>query len=299
MARHALSHRSRITRRRLLLHGLTTASLAMLAGTAYTTLVEPAWIDIAHVTLTLPRLSPAFCGYRIAQVSDIHLGDWMNVERLGDVIRAVNSQTPDVIAITGDFVTRRAERQASDLASGLRQLRARDGVAAVLGNHDYWSNPQTIRDLLPRSGVRELPNRVWTIQRGDAQLHIAGVDDIWEERDRLDLTLDALPRDGAAILLAHEPDFAETSAASGRFDLQISGHSHGGQIIAPVLGPLHVPYLGRKYPIGRYQVGEMIQYTNRGVGMIRPYVRLNCRPEITIFHLHAQNDCACAGSLAL
>lgn len=299
MPQQPLSHRSRITRRRLLLHGLTTASLATLAGTAYTTLVEPAWIDIAHVTLALPHLDPAFCGYRVAQVSDIHLGDWMNVERLGDVIRAVNRQAPDVIAITGDFVTRQAERQASDLASRLHKLRARDGVVAVLGNHDYWSNPQIIRDLLPRSGVRELPNRVWTIRRGDAQLHIAGVDDIWEERDRLDHVLDALPRDGAAILLAHEPDFAATSAASGRFDLQISGHSHGGQIVAPFVGPVHVPYLSRNFPIGRYQVGEMIQYTNRGVGMIRPYVRFNCRPEITIFHLHAQNACACVNSPAL
>lgn len=299
MARQSQSRLSHISRRQLLLHGLTTASLATLAGTAYTTLIEPAWIDISHVTLNLPRLAPAFCGYRVAQVSDIHLGDWMNTDRLSDVIRAVNGQSPDLIAITGDFVTRHAERQASDLTSGLRQLHARDGVVAVLGNHDYWSNPQVIRDLLPKSGVRELPNSVWTIQRGDAQLHIAGVDDIWEERDRLDLVLDALPREGAAILLAHEPDFAETSAAAGRFDLQISGHSHGGQIVAPFVGPVHVPYLSRKYPIGRYRVGEMIQYTNRGVGMIRPYVRLNCRPEITIFHLHAKIACACAGSLTI
>ena len=289
---------ARMSRRQLLRRGITAASLTALAGTAYTTLVEPAWIEVTHVTLRLPRLAPAFCGYRVAQVSDIHLGDWMNVGRFRDVIRAVNGQAPDVIAITGDFVTRRAEQQAGDLAIGLRQLRARDRVVAVLGNHDYWSNPRIIRDLLPASGVRELANDIWTIRRGDAQLHITGVDDIWEERDRLDLVLDGLPRDGAAVLLAHEPDFAETSAASGRFDLQISGHSHGGQIVAPIVGPLHVPYLSRKYPIGRYQVGEMIHYTNRGVGMVRPYVRFNCRPEITIFHLHARTMCACAGSPA-
>jgi uncharacterized protein len=88
-------------------------------------------------------------------------------------------------------------------------------------------------------------------------------------------------------LLAHEPDYADISAATGRFDLQISGHSHGGQVIIPFIGPLVVPAYGEKYPLGQYQVGNMIQYTNRGVGTINPAVRFNCRPEITIFTLRA------------
>ena len=281
--------RLRISRRRLLRHGITWASLTALAGTAYTTLVEPGWIDVSQVSLTLPRLAAEFRGYRVAQISDIHMGDWMNAERLGDIVRAVNAQSPDLIAITGDFVTQDAGSHARDLITGLSQLRARDGVVAVLGNHDYWSDPQVVRSVLVASGMRELENSVQTLQRGTAKLHIAGVDDIWESRDQLDLVRAALPPDGAAILLAHEPDFADESAAAGRFDLQLSGHSHGGQIVAPFMGPLHVPRFGRKYPSGQYQVGEMIQYTNRGVGMIRPYVRFNCRPEITIFHLNTQH----------
>jgi predicted MPP superfamily phosphohydrolase len=128
---------------------------------------------------------------------------------------------------------------------------------------------------------------VHTLERGGSLLHIAGVDDVWERQDRLDLVLDRLPAEGGAILLAHEPDFADTSAATGRFDLQISGHSHGGQVIAPFAGPLRLPHLGRKYPLGLYRVGDMLQYTNRGVGMVYPYVRFNCRPEITLFTLRA------------
>ncbi|MBZ0286049.1 MAG: metallophosphoesterase, partial [Anaerolineae bacterium] len=85
--------------------------------------------------------------------------------------------------------------------------------------------------------------------------------------------------------LAHEPDYADISAATGRFDLQISGHSHGGQVVIPFIGPPVVPPYSKKYPLGRYQVGTMIQYTNRGVGMISPAVRFNCRPEITVFTL--------------
>ena len=281
-----------MSRRRLLRYGISL-SLTALAGTAYTTLVEPAWIDVSHISLVLPRLAPEFCGYRIAQISDIHMGDWMNTERLADVIALTNTQSADLVALTGDFVTRHPERHAHDLISGLSTLKARDGAVAVLGNHDHWSNAQGVRDILKASGIRELANAVQTVRRGSAELHIGGVDDVWEGLDRLDNVLGALPAGGAAILLAHEPDFADESAATGRFDLQISGHSHGGQIALPFGGPLHVPLYARKYPSGRYQVGDMIQYTNRGVGMIRPYVRLSCRPEITVFHLHAPNTCAC------
>ncbi|HYN87535.1 MAG TPA: hypothetical protein VER55_03345, partial [Ardenticatenaceae bacterium] len=105
-----------------------------------------------------------------------------------------------------------------------------------------------------------------------------------------DRVLAHLPPDGAAILLAHEPDFADISAATGRFDLQLSGHSHGGQVIVPFAGPLIGPRYGQNYPVGRYQVGSMIQYTNRGIGMVAPLVRFNCRPEVTVFTLESNPD---------
>jgi predicted MPP superfamily phosphohydrolase len=257
-------------------------------------MIEPGWVDVTHVSLALPGLAPAFCGYRVVQLSDLHMGDWMNAARLDDVVRLVNKQSADLIAITGDFVTRRAVSHMRDLANGLSQLKASDGVVAVLGNHDHWSGAQAVRDVLAASGVCELANNFRTFHRNDAQLHIAGVDDIIAGCDRLDLLLARLPAAGAVILLAHEPDFADESAATGRFALQLSGHTHGGQIVAPLIGPLLLPALGRKYPSGHYQVGSMIQYTNRGVGVVSPFVRINCRPEVTVFDLHAQSICSCA-----
>ena len=278
--------------RRDFLHGTGVWALRLgvagVAGAGYTRTVEPAWIDIHPVALTLPRLAAPFHGYRLVQISDIHMGDWMTRARLDEVVAAVNAQAPDLIAITGDFATHPAPDLAPDLIAPLGRLRARDGVVAVLGNHDYVRGAATvIRQVLQASGIANLDNRAVTRARQGALLHIAGVDDIWHQQDRLDTVLARLPRAGAAILLAHEPDFADTTAASGRFDLQLSGHSHGGQVVIPFVRPTQLPPLGRKYYSGRYQVGTLIQYTNRGVGMVPPHVRFNCRPEITVFTLHS------------
>jgi predicted MPP superfamily phosphohydrolase len=136
----------------------------------------------------------------------------------------------------------------------------------------------------------DLTNRVSTLDRDGEHLHLCGVDDVWDGDARLDDVIAQLHSDGAAILLAHEPDFADTSAATGRFDLQLSGHSHGGQIVLPILGAPRLPYLGRKYPSGLYKVHQMFQYTNRGVGMARLPIRINCPPEITLFILESMTS---------
>jgi len=257
------------------------------AGLEYTRTIEPSWIEITSVHVRMPGMAPAFDGYRIAQISDLHLGDWLTPAQLAQVVRTVNGIDADLIAVTGDFITSHAPKHAQDLITTLRDLHAPDGVAGILGNHDHWSNAGVIRSVIAESGMLDLDNAIHTLQRGSALLHIAGVDDIWERKDRLDDVLAAMPREGAAVLLAHEPDFADTSAASGRFGLQISGHSHGGQVIVPFIGPLELPLYAKKYPLGRYQVGQMTQYTNRGIGMLQPHVRLNCRPEITVYTLES------------
>jgi predicted MPP superfamily phosphohydrolase len=268
--------------------GLTLVAGAVgVAGIEYTRTIEPSWVEITSVLVRMSGLAHAFDGYRIAQISDLHLGDWLTPAQLAQVVRTVNGLGTDLIAVTGDFITSHASRHAQDLITTLRDLHAPDGVAGILGNHDHWSNAAIVRRVIVESGMLDLNNAVHTLQRGGAPLHIAGVDDMWERKARLDDVLAAMPRQGAAVLLAHEPDFADVSAPSGRFGLQISGHSHGGQVIAPFIGPLQLPLYAKKYPLGRYQVGQMTQYTNRGIGMLQPHVRLNCRPEITVYTLEA------------
>jgi uncharacterized protein len=262
----------------------------LLGGLVYVRKVEPEDVEVVPVSLVLPRLDAVFEGYRIAQISDIHADGWMTPGRVLSLVNLVNAEAPDLVAITGDFATysrfRSLIRHASRLIAPLRRLQATDGVVAVLGNHDHKTDARTVRRVLAASGVIELHNAVLTLRRGGESLYLCGVDDLKEGTPRLDRALEGLSEEGAAVLLAHEPDFADESAATGRFDLQLSGHSHGGQVGVPLLRYPFLPKLSRKYPTGLYRVGDMFLYTNRGLGA-HPRFRFNCRPEITVFTLRA------------
>ncbi|MDX6379331.1 MAG: uncharacterized protein QOI57_355 [Rubrobacteraceae bacterium] len=261
-----------------------------LGSLVYAREVEPADVEVVPVSLVLPRLDARFDGYRIAQISDIHADGWMTPGRLLRLVNLVNAEEPDLVTITGDFTTysrfRSLIRHIPGLVAPLRRLRAPDGAVAVLGNHDHRTNPQVVRRALAASGVTELHNTVRTLRRHEATLYLCGVDSALEGVTGLDRVLEGLPEKGAAVLLAHEPDFADASAETGRFDLQLSGHSHGGQVSVPLLRSIALPRLSRRYPIGLYQMAGMLLYTNRGLGS-HPRLRFNCRPEITIFTLRA------------
>ena len=258
------------------------AASVLLGALLYAREIEPRMVELVRLTLTLPRLDPEFDGYRLVQIGDFHLDDWTKPQRLIRIVERVNAQRPDLVIITGDFASYSARRLDTEMLTGaLRRLRTRDGTFAILGNHDYLTDVGLVLDCLRDGGITPLINGVRTLRRGDAELHVAGVDDIMEGRSRLDLVLDELPESGAAILLAHEPDFADVTAATGRFDLQLSGHSHGGQVRIPLLGRAILPPFSQRYTRGLHQVGGMIQYTNRGIGFVEMRLRFLCRPEIT------------------
>jgi uncharacterized protein len=266
----------------------------------YSRYVEPYWVAVERVTLTLPRLASPFDGYRIVHISDFHLDGWMTPGRLERVVDLVNEQKPDLVAITGDFVAVSVD-YISGLPGPLGNLRAADGVVAVLGNHDHMNDAGAVRRALSSAGVVDVSNGIYTLRRDGVALHVCGVDSVMEGSDRLEEVLEALDaaEPGCAILLAHEPDFADKTATTGRFDLQLSGHSHGGQVRIPFLKtPYVVPLLSRlgysfvppliyEYPSGLYEVGEMYQYTNRGLGVIYARFRLNSRPEVTVLNLRS------------
>jgi predicted MPP superfamily phosphohydrolase len=276
-------------------------SVLMGAGIlAYARYIEPYWLAVERMALALPRLTLPFDGYRIVHITDLHMDGWMTPQRLDRIVSLVNEQKPDLVVITGDFVAVSAD-YVFGICGPLKRLCAPDGVVAVLGNHDHMNDAAAVRQALSSADVIDLSNRVHTLYREKSALHLCGVDSVIEEVDDLEKVLEILQqrKPGCAVLLAHEPDFADESAASERFDLQLSGHSHGGQVKLPFLnapyvvpllsclGFTFVPPLIYEYPSGLYEVGKMYQYTNRGLGVIYARFRLNCRPEVTVITLRA------------
>jgi uncharacterized protein len=245
---------------------------------------NPSDFNVVKLKINIPNLPTLFQGYRIVQISDIHFGQWISEDRLKGVVDLINQQSPDIVAITGDFVSYSA-KNIEGLIPPLKEISAKDGTVAVLGNHDYWLGANKVRSILNQSNIIELNNTVHTVTRGGFTLHFAGVDSTTVKKNQLNKVLEMLPPDGPAILLVHEPDFANTSAETNKFNLQLSGHSHGGQFVIPKLGtPIRGHGFGN-YPLGKYQVGEMILYTNPGIGTNGFWIRINCPPEITIFDL--------------
>lgn len=288
-----------ISRRAFIRTSLAAANLTAALGLGsayYAHRVEPNWVDLSAVTVPIAGLDPAFAGYRIAHLTDLHVDStWMTPQRLRAIVELANAQQPDLIALTGDLITSHSPDYATTTAQALAGLSARDGALAVLGNHDHWWYPELIRHVLHLAGIRDISDSFHTVRRGAASLQIAGLDDLWQDptrrytihdhEPRFRELLATLPSAGAAVLLVHEPDFAEISAASGRFGLQLSGHSHGGQVRMPGRGPLILPDMGVIYPAGLYELGGMVQFTGRGLGMVPPQVRFNCRPELAVLTL--------------
>jgi predicted MPP superfamily phosphohydrolase len=285
-----MNQRPSLTRRRFLRtvrNALLTTGLLTASGCSYSTLIEPGWLTVKQVTLPIQRLPAAFDGFRIAQISDLHLYPVTQLSHIQATIAEVNRLRPDLIVITGDLVQARADA-IFELAPALTALNAPHGVYTILGNHDLWTNATVVRQGLAESRMPLLLNTGVELTRGAARLFLAGLDDGWSGRPDLQQALAPCPADLPAILLMHEPDFADRYASDPRLVLQLSGHTHGGQVRLPGIGALVLPRYGRKYDLGLYRVGSMWLYTNPGIGLINPPFRFNCRPEITELTLIAE-----------
>jgi predicted MPP superfamily phosphohydrolase len=270
------------------------AGLAALAGAGLMVdgcLVEPQHAVAERVAIGLKRLPEAFDGFRIAQLSDIHFGPYMTRAELDRAINLAKEFNPDMVALTGDFVSHPL-RQRNGLEGARNAEPCGDAFAdwktvpliAVMGNHDHWNNADFVTGALTERGVEVVRNGARPIEKDGQRVWIAGVDDVLEGRADLAGTIAGIPATEATILLAHEPDYADVASKAG-IDLQLSGHSHGGQVRVPGVGPIVLPELARKYHTGLNRVGNLQVYTTRGVGVINPPVRLNCPPEVTLITL--------------
>lgn len=267
---------------------LAVESLAILTGVSglYGIFGERYWIQSTMVRLSYRRYPASFEGVRIVQFSDTHIGKYYSLEQMGKVVDLLQRQEPDVICFTGDLFDSKFGKVSDDVIPILSRLQAGMGKFAVLGNHDMRLDSNRVRDVLERSGFTVLVNESRSIERGNGRIRVVGVDEMFHGKPDLKLALQGVRQDDFVLLLAHEPDFADTSL-NYRVDLQLSGHSHGGQIRIPLYGSIFTPDLGQKYPIGLYafEGSEFHVYTNRGIGTTLLPIRFNCRPEVTVFTL--------------
>ncbi|MDX1520310.1 MAG: metallophosphoesterase [Anaerolineae bacterium] len=232
------------------------------------------------VKLPVKRLASGLEGFKIVHLSDLHLHPFTELSFIEKAIGMVNDLNPDLVAITGDFVSQEAET-IFELAPVVARLNPKYGIFSCLGNHEVRTGPDIVTAGLAEVGIPVFANQGRTITVGKAAIYIAGLDDAWLGRPDLRTTLADAPPEAPTILMVHEPDAADRVSLDGRVTLQLSGHSHGGQVRLPGLGALALPPMARKYDQGLYNVNDMWLYTTRGVGVTGLPIRLNCRPEIT------------------
>ena len=278
------------TTRRKFIRLATSTGMAALA--ADTTLMEPNRPRIVRKEIALRRWPERLDGFTIAQLSDFHYDPYFSVHPLRASISMVNGLHPELIVLTGDFVSEpifghggeKAASAAEPCAHLLRQMKAPHGLWAVLGNHDARTDPDLVISSLRTEGIQVLANQSVPIEGNGARFWLGGVDDVLERTADLNSTLHNIPADESVVLLAHEPDYAD-HVARYPVDLQLSGHSHGGQVLVPFFGPLYLPPLAEKYIWGLHKIGGLTLYTNAGLGTVNVPVRMNCPPEITLLTL--------------
>ncbi len=257
-------------------------------------MLSPNLPGVVRKELFLRNWPPRLDNFSIALLSDFHYDASFSVHPLAASIAIVNSLKPDLIALTGDFVSlpllssryAKAASAAIPCAQFLRRMYAPFGLWAVLGNHDHYSDPVRITGILQDAGIEVLSNRSVAMEKDGARFWLAGVDDVLGGVADLSASLQQIPAGESTVLMAHEPDYADYVT---RFpvDLQLSGHSHGGQIRIPLVHPFYLPPLGEKYVSGLYKIGRLTLYTNPGLGTVGIPVRLNCPPEITLITLRS------------
>jgi predicted MPP superfamily phosphohydrolase len=265
---------------------LKTAAAGAVAGLGtgvYAHEWEPEHLEVVHREIHLANWPASAAGLRIGQLSDLHCQDKAAVARTARAARLLLAQKPDVVFLTGDYISdRHGVGWAAACADALAPLaRVPQGVFAILGNHD-WAGPEQVLRELTRVGFTVLRNQPAPLP-GTPNVWLVGMDSYSQNGQNPIQALDGVPDTAVKILLMHEPDYADEAPVG--FALQLSGHSHGGQIRLPGL-PLHCPEYGRKYPEGLRQAAHHPVYTTRGVGMMGPQMRFCCPPEVTILTVY-------------
>lgn len=255
--------------------------------------VEPNRLTVNEVTIELPNWPPSLNGLRVALISDLHVGSpYINNAKLQYIVQTTNATQPDLILLAGDFMVINSVRgghtvEPEIIAAELKNLRARFGVFAVLGNHDWEYDGERVSRALKSAGIRVLENEAVPVQQQGQSLWIAGVADAWTRSPDIKATLQQVTDNGPVIMLTHNPDIFPD--VPGRVSLTLAGHTHGGQVNIPFFGSTHTPSIYKQ----RYSRGLVVEdgrhlFVTSGIGTSIYPVRFRVPPEIALLTLTAQ-----------
>lgn len=248
--------------------------------------IEPARLSITRRDIHLANLPAELDGFTIAQLTDFHYKPDDDHALIEKAVIAANAENVDLIALTGDYVdTNKAV--IVPLLEHLQKLQSQYGMVATMGNHDGWIGPgKYYKGLFEKIGCSFLINQNTKIDIAGTPLHIAGTDYVWNGNPDPVSTLKGIPTDAPVIALVHEPDYFDTMRSMRAIDLQLSGHTHGGQCRVPLIGyaPRKVSY-GRNYLYDLYSKDDSQLFVSRGVGTSAIRVRFACPPELAILTL--------------
>jgi predicted MPP superfamily phosphohydrolase len=273
---------SSLMTRRKLLYSFFAAPLV------YPCYWEPRWLDVTHRHVRLPDFRPAH-PFRILHLADLHASIFVPLSLIDHAITLGLAAKPDLICLTGDFVTLREGFDPAMYALVLRRLSSAAPSFAVLGNHDggNWAryhhgfeNHDPVDRVLEEAGIQLLHNRSIRVIAAGSPVTLAGVGDLWSHEVRGAHAFAGVNEDAPVILLAHNPD-TKDRLRHFPWHLMLSGHTHGGQILVPFEGPRYAPVVDKRYVAGLHAWGARQIYVTRGVGNLGG-VRFRCRPEVSI-----------------
>lgn len=274
----------------LIVLGLCLAGCAALLLWAF--VIEPSRVTVKETAIVIPRWPQAFDHLRVVLISDLHVGSpHIDLEKLREIVATINQQQPDLILIAGDFVIQDVIGgdfiEPEPIAAELKNLRARYGVYAVLGNHDWWYDGERIMRALNDSGIRVLENDVAQIERDGQSIWIAGLADLWTRPQLITTTLSKITGPPANVIaLTHNPDIFPKIPTD--VPLTLAGHTHGGQVNLPFIGRRVVPSeFGERYAIGHVQENGHQLFVTPGIGTSIIPVRFRVPPEISVLTISA------------
>ncbi|MGR8934928.1 MAG: metallophosphoesterase [Gammaproteobacteria bacterium] len=269
-------------RRTFLKWVLASGTVALIGS--YSVFVERQIVLVNRYRIPLYDLPPAFHGFTIAHLTDLHLGYLVSAAFIEEIVQRTNRLNADIIVCTGDYVhERNTVAEIDQVWPILNKLRAKEGVYSVLGNHDHWADTQRSLYWLERSG-QDIRHRHQAIYRGKQRILVGGAGDLWGDKLHIDRAFAGSDEQDCRILLAHNPDAVDSDFTTP-VSLVLSGHTHGGQVVIPFWGPPRLPVENERYSSGLIPTAKTQLFISRGIGWAIVPVRFNCYPEIAVLEL--------------